>query len=359
MGSAKPRVLQLREGATVTCPKCGRPGVVAVDSFRAKGREYKYWVVRHGSRRCILKRYEEPRKVPAQQRPLLSEEAFREEKAKEEKPVEEARPAGAAVESYPRELDRRAWYIVKLLSSLGALKENPTAENLSKLKSTAAQVEERLGVAVGELLKAAEDFLAAKSDTAKMRLNEAAKLLVCRTTASLLFAERKVKGLEPSAALAVAVTPAIASLEEKVRALDEKVSALESVKNLEERVRGIEERLSALPSLTESIKSLEEKVSTISVEHLAEEVAKRLPAAAAPRQKVKGLREMVLDVLSDGKPRTREEIRKEIEKRFNATPSLSSLSGRLTELVREGLVIKEEKEGHRCYAIAEQRKASA
>jgi len=38
-----------RVGERVVCPKpgCGKPGILAIDTFRAKGRVYKYWVVRH------------------------------------------------------------------------------------------------------------------------------------------------------------------------------------------------------------------------------------------------------------------------------------------------------------------------
>ena len=43
-----------RVGERVTCPKCGRPGILAIDTFRAKGKVYKYWVVRHyEGGRCV------------------------------------------------------------------------------------------------------------------------------------------------------------------------------------------------------------------------------------------------------------------------------------------------------------------
>jgi hypothetical protein len=45
-------------GERVTCPKCSKPGILAIDTFRAKGRVYSYLVVRHyeGGRvhRCVL-----------------------------------------------------------------------------------------------------------------------------------------------------------------------------------------------------------------------------------------------------------------------------------------------------------------
>jgi len=305
------RALELREGARVVCPKCGREGGVAVDAFRAKGKEYKYWVVRHGTKRCILKRFEEPRKA---QPPALSLPQEREEKR-----AEEARP----VETFPRELQRRAWYIVKISSSVGALKENPSAENLQRLKNTAAQVEERLGVAVGELLEAAERFLESKSDVAKMRLNEAATLVACRILSSLPVEEKREKGREVAAPLVAAT----ASLEQRVSALEGKLDSFAaSVKELS--------------SLKEGLNALAEKLN---VEQLAEEIAKRIPLTAIPRSKVKGLRKMILEILSDGRERKSIEVQRELEKRFGASVSESSVAGRLSELAREGLVVKEKK----------------
>jgi len=54
-----------RVGERVVCPKpgCGKPGVLAIDTFRAKGRVYTYLVVRHYEgdkvRRCVIKRITE------------------------------------------------------------------------------------------------------------------------------------------------------------------------------------------------------------------------------------------------------------------------------------------------------------
>jgi hypothetical protein len=50
-------------GERVVCPKCGKEGIVGVDSFKAKGKGYAYLVVRHyehsRTRRCVIKRAEE------------------------------------------------------------------------------------------------------------------------------------------------------------------------------------------------------------------------------------------------------------------------------------------------------------
>jgi hypothetical protein len=72
-----------RVGERVVCPKpgCGKPGVLAIDTFRAKGRVYTYLVVRHYEgdkvKRCVIKRITEPAKPakPEAAKPAKSEEA--------------------------------------------------------------------------------------------------------------------------------------------------------------------------------------------------------------------------------------------------------------------------------------------
>ena len=53
-------VQNLTPGAEVVCPKCGTPGIVAVDAFKVKGKTYTYVVVRHREngkvRRCLIQR---------------------------------------------------------------------------------------------------------------------------------------------------------------------------------------------------------------------------------------------------------------------------------------------------------------
>ena len=53
-------VQNMRVGEEVTCPKCGEVGRVGIDKFRAGGKTYLYWTVRHyeGSkvRRCVIAR---------------------------------------------------------------------------------------------------------------------------------------------------------------------------------------------------------------------------------------------------------------------------------------------------------------
>jgi hypothetical protein len=72
----------------------------------------------------------------------LYESQLRQPKIKEELPV----------------ADKVVWYMQKLSMSIGALKENPSEENLSKSMKTIQQVRDRLGVDTSLLEKAARDY---------------------------------------------------------------------------------------------------------------------------------------------------------------------------------------------------------
>jgi len=44
-------------GKTVVCPKCGKEGTVAIDTFVSKGKRYRYLIVRHDrTKKCIIQR---------------------------------------------------------------------------------------------------------------------------------------------------------------------------------------------------------------------------------------------------------------------------------------------------------------
>lgn len=305
--------VEYREGATVVCPKCGQPGVLKVDTFKAAGREYRYWVVRHGAKRCILQRFEEgaPAAAPTQQEQLPVGEALAESEREEEaaQAKVEAVKAAPKTESYPREFQRRAWYAAKVGSSVGALKENPTRENF-----------ERLGVPTADLVEAAERYLETKSEASKMRLNETLTLVVCRIFSSLSTVAEKRGGSAPPAAVA----EAIESLEERLG-------------NLEELIRG------ALSSRVEKREEARLDAAAIAAA-VAEELLKRLPrpTARAPAQprKAGGLKGLIVEILSDGRERTRSEIESEIEKRTGMRPASGPVSGRLSELAKEGVIVK-------------------
>jgi hypothetical protein len=73
----------------------------------------------------------------------LYESTLRKPRTKEELPV----------------VDKVVWYMQKLSMSIGALKENPSEENLSKTMKTIQQIKERLGVDTSLLERAVVDYV--------------------------------------------------------------------------------------------------------------------------------------------------------------------------------------------------------
>jgi DNA-binding PadR family transcriptional regulator len=49
---------------------------------------------------------------------------------------------------------------------------------------------------------------------------------------------------------------------------------------------------------------------------------------------------LIVEILSDGRERTRSEIESEIEKRTGMRPASGPVSGRLSELAKEGVIVK-------------------
>ncbi len=74
--------------------------------------------------------------------------------------------------------DKISWYIAKISMSVGALKENPTQENLDKLKRTASQIKERIGIDTSYLVRCAEEFFKRQDRDSVIELNMALKLLI-------------------------------------------------------------------------------------------------------------------------------------------------------------------------------------
>ena len=76
------------------------------------------------------------------------------------------------------ELDRIAWYIIKLAMSVGHFKEYPDKLNFNQLKYTSNQIKERLGVDTSKLLVLAEEYMRKQDKETKIRLNEELKSVV-------------------------------------------------------------------------------------------------------------------------------------------------------------------------------------
>jgi len=90
-------------------------------------------------------------------------------------------------------LSRISWYVFKLGSSVGALKENPTKENLELLKRTLDQLEKRLGVNVVTVRERAEAYVKRPDRKNKVALNDATKSLIAEIIVKL-GEEKKEEG---------------------------------------------------------------------------------------------------------------------------------------------------------------------
>jgi len=75
-------------------------------------------------------------------------------------------------------LDKLAWYIFKLSSSVGEFRGFPSPANLDLLDKTCSQLEERLGVNANKIRMAARVYLKQPSSQNRMVLNDAAKSVI-------------------------------------------------------------------------------------------------------------------------------------------------------------------------------------
>jgi len=74
--------------------------------------------------------------------------------------------------------DKAAWYIFKLSSSVGELKAQPNAVNLSKLEKTLEQISKRLRIDTSFLRDIANRFWKRPSRKNRMALNDTTKMII-------------------------------------------------------------------------------------------------------------------------------------------------------------------------------------
>jgi len=203
-------------GARVKCPKCGKEGKVGISTFKAKGKEYTYWVVNHPeARKCVISRVRGAAPAAAETAPPV----FTEEK---EAPAEEAAPVFREWGPIPAAVDKAAWYAVKIAASWGSCRENPTEENFRRFATTARQIAQRCGVPVEDAISAVEHYVKVGSEQAKVTANEAvkrviARVIVANTAAFEGFAEEARRRIEE----------AVRKIEEASKIPEVKVSAEE------------------------------------------------------------------------------------------------------------------------------------
>ena len=213
-------VEEWRVGEHVTCPRCGKVGKVAISTFRAKGKEYTYWVVNHpDKRKCVIERVGGP-KAEAKAAPITAFTKVPEEEVPAQVPeAVEAVPVFKEWGPIPSEVDRAAWYSTKIAASWGSVRENPSEENFRYFANTARQIAVRVGVPVEDAIAAVEEYVKTRSEQAKIRANEAVKFVIARVI--------------------TASTPEIASFAEEARKRIE-----EAVKRIEEAAKVPEVRVS-------------------------------------------------------------------------------------------------------------------
>jgi hypothetical protein len=83
-----------------------------------------------------------------------------------------------------------AWYVYKFSASCGEFRANPTEANFARLKQTAEQVSQRLGVKLNKVLEIAERYMKDPSTDLKVQFNDEAVQYVL---ALMLLGEEKLE----------------------------------------------------------------------------------------------------------------------------------------------------------------------
>jgi hypothetical protein len=313
-------------GRRVACPKCGREGVAAVDRFKAGGREYFYYVVRHYGggtvRRCVIARADGP--APAV--PSVAEAPRVEVQIAE------------SVKGDERDFDKAVWYAVKFAMSWGCVRASPTEETYREFVNVCKQIRDRVGVDVSTAEAAVTEFYVKKSKDAAMVATNAVKEVVKKVIA-------KVAGTE-AAAQVVQTTPQVTIDYETVREVvrEEVAKAFEAVKVpqvQEVKVEVPREVVDAVAAIRDQIASIQREI-----EYVKEQVRQRkgIGARAIARGEKKiEFREgnmywMIREVMRSGGEWTKEAIVDEIRRRFGKTVSGNSVSGRISEMAAAGFV---------------------
>jgi len=173
-----------RVGEKVTCPKCGKEGVVALERVGAKGHRYVYVAVRHygppewRARKCYIMRVEggaAPAKPVAPQAAPKPREPV---KAREEPEPPKRIPSVPESQPDEREYDRIAWYITKFNIAWGAVRAAPSEDTYQTFVNVAKQVSERVGVDTSTAVGAVTKFYAERSKDAVIAATTAVKEVV-------------------------------------------------------------------------------------------------------------------------------------------------------------------------------------
>jgi hypothetical protein len=302
-------------GQEVVCPKCGARGKVGVDKFRAKGRVYEYWTVRHYNgrsvKRCVVGRVEGsvPEVGTAVEVPVTAPAAGT--------VVEVPEPPRFVDETpIPEEVDRVSWYITKVTASWGSFRENPSEDNMNRFIRTVNQVSQRVGIPAGDVIAATEYFYKVRSEKAKAVVNETVKRFVAR--------------------IVIANTAHFASVPASTG------TETETMEVKQVKVEVPKEVVETIQAVRDQIQQMQREV-----EYIREQVRQRkgfgARAVARGEKKIEfkegGMYWMIREVMRQGGEWTKEQIVDEIRKRFGKEVSGNSVSGRISEMAAAGYVV--------------------
>jgi hypothetical protein len=315
---------------------------VGVDRFRAAGKTYTYWVVRHYEngrvRRCVLGPYGEPTPGKGTYAKTLGKGTYAE--VPEVKTGAEVPEAAGGLD--PVALDRVAWYITKLLLAYGAYRENPTAEKYAQLLNVLRQLRERLNV----------DVSAAEAAVAALHAKQSTDAVIAATTSI----KELVKGIIARILVPGAQVPAQAQVQVPLLETGDLVQVVrdavrEEVAKVVEAVKvpqTQEVRVEVPKEVVESIQMVRDQIQAMQrdLEYVKEQVRQRKGAGAravARGEKRVEFREgnmywMIREVMKQGGEWTKEALVDEIRRRFGKEVSGNSVSGRLSELAAAGYV---------------------
>jgi hypothetical protein len=331
-------VQNLQPGAEITCPRCGAKGKVGIDRFKAAGKEYLYWTVRHYEerrvRRCVLGPYQGSgtnAKIPGKGTNAKVTEAKTEVKTGTEVPEVDATA-----------LDRATWYITKVLLAYGAYRAQPSEESFRQLLNVLKQLRERLNVDVSAAEAALAKLHARQSTDNVIAATTSVKELVKSVIARVLTPGTQAQVQAPVQVPLLETGDLVQSLRDAVR---EEVSKV--VENL--KVPQTQEvRVEVPKEVVESIQMVRDQIQAMQrdLEYVKEQVRQRKGAGAravARGEKRVEFREgnmywMIREVMKQGGEWTKEALADEVRRRFGKEVSGNSVSGRLSELAAAGYV---------------------
>jgi len=344
----------LMPGAEITCPRCGTKGKVGVDTFRAAGKTYTYFTVRHYEngkvRRCVIAPYQGQTLgkgtyagVPGKGTYAEIPEAKTKVKTGTEVPEAPERGTYAgAPEVDAVALDRVAWYVTKLLLAYGTYRARQDEESFRQLLNVLKQVRERLQVDVSAAEAALAKLHAQSTTDAVIAATTAVKELVKSVIARILVPGTQAPVQVPLLEAGNLVQSLTPHLREVVR--EEVGKVVEDLK-----VPQVPEvRVEVSKEVVESIQMVRNQIQAMQrdLEYVREQVRQRkgFGARAVVRgEKKVEFREgnmywMLREVMKQGGEWTKEALVEEIKRRFGKEVSGNSVSGRLSELAAAGYV---------------------